>query len=141
MHDSEKYGNTVGFLMADIDRFKEINDRFGHFTGDKILSAVADLITDAVKNDDIVVRYGGDEFLIILPDSSLSECETVKQNILKKAIVFNKENNLVDFGISLSIGVSIWNRFDEKTPEEILNIADDKMYQTKRIHKDNFKDT
>jgi len=66
---ARRYQHSIGFLMIDINRSKKINDRFGHQVGDKVLQAIAALLEETVRETDIVVRYSGDEFLIVPPET------------------------------------------------------------------------
>ncbi len=78
---SERHGRPIGFLMVDVNRFKQINDEFGHVVGDKVLQEVGTLLQGAVRGEDFVVRYGGDEFLIVLPETN-GETDVVEKRIL-----------------------------------------------------------
>lgn len=77
---ARRYGHPLAFLMIDIDRFKEINDRFGHRVGDEVLRAVASLLKGDLRKADIAVRYGGDEFLVVLPEID-GEAEAVARRL------------------------------------------------------------
>jgi diguanylate cyclase (GGDEF)-like protein/PAS domain S-box-containing protein len=130
---SKRYDHPIGFLMIDIDKFKEINDRYGHQVGDKVLQEMAKLLQEQVRESDVVVRYGGDEFLLLLIETD-GETETVQERILEEVTQRNKINLIFDFPVTLSIGSAHWSPGDERTVEEILAEADDKMYVEKQRH-------
>ena len=128
---SERYAHSIGFLMIDVNRFKEINDRFGHAMGDKVLQAIATVIQDNVRDADIVVRYGGDEFLVILPETN-GQSDVVKERILAEIARRNKKNPLLDFSVTLAIGSCHWSSESDRSIEEALSEADKSMYEAKR---------
>jgi len=128
---SERYAHSVGFLMIDVNRFKEINDRFGHVMGDKVLQAVATVIQHSVRDSDIVVRYGGDEFLVILPETN-GETELVKERIRAEVAQRNKTNPLLEFPVTLAIGSVHWSPGSGRAIDEVLAEADRLMYEDKR---------
>ncbi|MFQ5341916.1 MAG: diguanylate cyclase domain-containing protein [Anaerolineae bacterium] len=130
---SRRYGHPIAFLMIDVNRFKEINDRFGHQMGDRVLQAVASLLVEEVRATDIVVRYGGDEFLIIQPETD-GETDTVKERILGRAARLNETNELVDFPLTLSVGAAFWDPQGDESLEEALGEADRRMYEDKRSY-------
>jgi len=127
----KRYGRSIAFLMIDINRFKEINDRFGHQTGDKVLQAVASLLLESVRSTDIVVRYGGDEFLIVLPETD-GKADVLKQRMMEKMARRNEINELLDFPVTLSIGSAYWSPGSTESVEEVLGRADRRMYEDKR---------
>jgi len=135
---SKRYNHCMAFLMIDVNRFKEINDRYGHQVGDEILKEVASSLRQAVRETDIVIRYGGDEFLLILPETD-GESNIVKQRIAKNTALRNKKNGRLDFPVTLSIGSAYWDPKDPKSVEEILNEADRRMYEDKKMHNDHAK--
>ncbi|MCK4410912.1 diguanylate cyclase, partial [Candidatus Bipolaricaulota bacterium] len=104
---SRRYHHPISFLMIDIDRFKEINDTFGHQMGDKVLQTVASLLHEQVRENDLVVRYGGDEFLIVLIETN-GELQMITKRIQQAVAKRNKENPLLDFPVTLSIGAAHW---------------------------------
>lgn len=128
---SKRYHHPIGFLIIDVDKFKTINDTHGHQTGDLVLKAVADILLATVRKVDLVVRYGGDEFLIVMPEIKASET-IVKDRIEKALLRWNENNELFDFPVSLSIGYTHWKPDDTLTVEQSLINADQKMYQDKR---------
>jgi diguanylate cyclase (GGDEF)-like protein/PAS domain S-box-containing protein len=128
---AERYKHPIGFLMIDVNRFKMINDTFGHRTGDRVVQAVAHVLLKAVRRADLVFRYGGDEFLVVLPETNGST-RFVKDHILAAIEQWNKTNHLLDFDVTLSIGVAHWAPGCGKTTDEALNEADAAMYREKR---------
>ena len=128
---SKRHTHPIGFLMIDVNRFKEINDRFGHQTGDKVLQSVATLLAGSVRETDLVIRYGGDEFLVVLVETG-SRAEGVRERIEDAVTRSNQERGIVPFPVTLSIGSAIWNPAEAQTLESILSEADQAMYAVKR---------
>jgi diguanylate cyclase (GGDEF)-like protein len=120
---------ALSFLMVDADRFKKINTRFGHLTGDFVLAEIAGILKASIRGSDAVVRYGGDEFLILLSDSAAAGAQIVIDRINRRLADWNEAGNLKDFPISVSIGVAEWK--DGDTLDEMLDGADRKMYEQK----------
>lgn len=121
--------NPLTFMLIDVDRFKQVNTRFGHLTGDFVLSEVATLLRSSVRGSDAVVRYGGDEFLIILADADAVGASQVVRRIRKYLVDWNGARHLDDFTLNLSIGTSEWS--DGRTLDEMLDAADRAMYAEK----------
>jgi len=128
---SKRYAHPIGFLMVDVNRFKEINDQFGHQTGDRVLQAVASLLNSALRECDLVVRYGGDEFLVVLLETN-GESSLVKDRILDAVKAREGTTELVPFPVTLSIGCAHWNPESDQTVESVLSKADARMYAAKR---------
>ncbi|MDD5264693.1 MAG: diguanylate cyclase [Candidatus Bipolaricaulis sp.] len=128
---SKRYAHPIGFLMIDVDRFKEINDRFGHQAGDRVLQAVASLLKDALRECDLVVRYGGDEFLAVLLETD-GESDLVKDRILSAVKARNGTSELIPFPVTLSIGAAYWDPESGQPVESALSEADAQMYAAKR---------
>ncbi len=117
--------------MVDIDRFKEINDRFGHQTGDRVLQQTAKLLEAQLRDVDVVIRYGGDEFLLVLPETTDGETDTVRERITRAIADQNKENKLIDFPITVSLGTACWRPEGSESMDEVLARADRRMYAEK----------
>jgi diguanylate cyclase (GGDEF)-like protein len=117
------------FLMVDADRFKQINTRFGHLTGDFVLAEIAAILKASIRGSDAAVRYGGDEFLVLLPDTTAAGALQVIRRIETRIDDWNKADNLDGFLISLSIGSVEWR--DGETLDEVLDRADRRMYDDK----------
>jgi diguanylate cyclase (GGDEF)-like protein len=120
-------------MMIDVDRLKEVNTRFGHLTGDVVLASTAALLKHSVRGSDAVFRYGGDEFLIILADTSCSDARHVVERIRTGLAEWNRAGHLERFELNVSIGVSEW--LAGKTLEGLLDSADHEMYAAKADQK------
>lgn len=128
---AQRYKHPIGVMMIDVNRFKEVNDRFGHNIGDKVLQLVGEVLSLSVRDTDYVVRYGGDEFLLLLLETN-GETQVVRDRIIKTLASRNPVNLLVDFPITLSIGIAHWLPDTDMSIEAILSQADQAMYAEKR---------
>ena len=117
------------FLMVDADNFKQINTRFGHLTGDYVLAELAGILRASIRGSDAAVRYGGDEFLVLLPDTTIAGAQNVIERIKNELNNWNNAGHLEDFEVRLSIGCAEWH--DGETLDEMLDRADRKMYEHK----------
>jgi len=138
IEEAKRSGSMLAVLFLDLDRFKHINDSRGHETGDKLLKAVAQRIRTTTRTDDIVVRMGGDEFIVIL--KSVSTAEQINETALRitealAAPVLIDGRPLVT---TASIGVSLYPR-DGSTMGELLRQSDTAMYQAKDRGRNNFQ--
>jgi len=130
---ARRYGHKIGIIIIDIDNFKKINDKFGHLMGDKTLKMVADFLKKNVRETDFVVRYGGDEFLIIqLEITSESDVAATIERIKKKLKELNESSLEFPLVLSLSLGGVCWNPREKSDIEEVFNIADKRLYKEKR---------
>jgi diguanylate cyclase (GGDEF)-like protein len=129
MSYARRSATPLTFLMIDIDRFKQINTKFGHLTGDMILADTASLLKDSVRGSDAVIRYGGDEFLIILAESDREGAQRVIDRVRGFLDEWNKVKPLRDFALQLSIGVSQWH--EGQHLDDLLDRADTAMYEVK----------
>lgn len=121
----------MAILFIDINRFKQINDQYGHDVGDEIIKTTGQKLKDSLRRSDFISRIGGDEFVIGLPD--LKNADEV-QNVIDRIVqIFNEpvKINQTDYRISISIGVSMYPEQGENL-EELIKNADDAMYQAKQ---------
>lgn len=127
--DAKRNNFNLSILFIDIDHFKKVNDTYGHSVGDDALCAVAQLIRLSCRKSDIVARYGGEEIVVILPDTASTDAIKVGNDINK--IIARQTKNILSFKITVSIGVSTFPD-DGSTLKEIIEKADKAVYQAKR---------
>ena len=123
----------LAFLYLDIDNFKEINDRYGHLTGDKVLEISAELIKNSLRKDDFVARYGGDEFLVLLNIKDPSDLKKFVDRIKENLNNYNLHSSF-PFRISFSIGYDVYDYSSGMSKDQFLNHIDALMYQNKKMN-------
>ena len=116
---------TLSIIFLDLDNFKTINDSFGHHFGDEILRQVGEILKSSVRKGDIVARYGGDEFIIVLHSKTDLEPGRVAERIKQRL-----EETFSSYNLSVSYGIAIFGK-DGSTPEELIDVADKRMYKQK----------
>jgi len=128
-----RYRNELSLVMIDIDDFKKINDIHGHDAGDMVLKELSALITSAVRTSDYLVRYGGEEFVLVLPDTTLYNAVQLAEKIRKKIEVHEIKHRDARVTITASFGVAcLENKADGKS---LLREADERLYQAKATGK------
>ena len=130
---AERDDQRVALLLLDLDRFKEINDGFGHAAGDQLLRMVAGRLDAATRSGDTVARLGGDEFVVVLPRIDKDEAETRVVAVIEKLRRALRIACVLDEGrvtVSASLGVALWPD-NGNTPDELLEYADASMYRDK----------
>lgn len=124
----KKYPLSLAYI--DIDRFKYINDVFGHKEGDMILKEVVQLFKSTIREIDIISRMGGDEFLLIFPDSSSKDVSLIRERLDKNLEKLNRSLNR-PYKISFSLGLSVYDPFNPQPVEKLIHLADQAMYKDK----------
>ncbi len=124
----------ISFIMCDLNGLKLINDSMGHEKGDELLSKTADILKKVVRDEDILARYGGDEFAILLPQTDENAAQKVVERIKKKCRKTQQDNLIV----SLGVGTATKNSQEEDI-FKVLKKADDKMYQNKLMNSESRK--
>jgi diguanylate cyclase (GGDEF)-like protein len=122
-------GRDYMMVMMDVDKFKQLNDEYGHVVGDIVLRNTAKCIKEDTRESDFVVRYGGDEFLIVLQDVTPAHVN----GILKRIESTHSYKRLLDFDITVSRGLA--KRSECESPEALIALADQRMYEDKGTHR------
>jgi len=134
---SRRYGGQISMIMVDIDNLKTINDTSGHRAGDKVIAEISKRIKSCTRQIDIAARYGGDEFAVILPNTSLTDAVVVAERIVdtvaKTPIVWKKEQ------IALSVSVGLGQYDADISPEDITSRSDQALYSAKLAGKNTVK--
>ena len=131
-------GKSGMFLLIDLDDFKKINDRYGHKMGDKALIFLSKCLKEAVSEDDVVMRFGGDEFAVFMQNIENPEDGAVYINSLIQSIHHIAIPGMKDYKLSVSIGVSILCADCEKSFEILYSESDEALYRTKHKGKDSY---
>jgi len=126
----KRYQNPFSIIMGDIDHFKNINDNYGHKIGDQVLEKVASLIKEEKREGDFAARWGGEEFLILLPETNIEEAYLTTERIRKEIRNMEYEANNERLKITLTFGITEYDL--ELSIEENINRADKALYQGKK---------
>ena len=133
-------GNALGLLIADIDYFKAYNDQNGHPAGNTALAKLAEILQDSFREDDIVCRFGGEEFAIILPNINLEQLDKAAERVRKNVeeTYFANQEKQPHNNFTISIGGSLLPN-DTKQEDELLSFADTALYYAKEKDRNNVK--
>ena len=140
---AERINEPVGVLMIDMDLFKTFNDQYGHLAGDQLLKAIADVIKTEVREDDLVGRFGGEEFVVLLPGTDADEiihtAERIRRRVASLAVTLDglKGRTTID-GITCSIGAANFPEHGTNTDQLVL-AADTATYAAKNAGRNNVK--
>lgn len=126
---AKRYQHPMSMILIDIDRFKNINDKFGHLVGDKVLATISTLIVDSLRDVDIVARYGGEEFVIAIPETDTTQAGILCERLRKAVEEYSWEHIQDNLKVTMSIGIA--NNQASETLEQQLKLADEKLYQAK----------
>ncbi len=126
LKESLESKRSLCLMMMDIDHFKRVNDKYGHLIGDRVLQAVSEMLLSNTRKEDSIGRYGGEEFIIILPDTVLETALEIAEKI--RASIFAYDYGIEDLKVSISIGVA---QYEGETSSAFINKADVLLYQAK----------
>lgn len=128
---SLRYKIPLGIAMLDLDHFKKINDAYGHLVGDKVLSEMALALHDSLREGDIAIRYGGEEFLLLLPGASEKDCNIIAERVRRiiEELVVTHISQQIKF--TVSIGITSFPHCDVSSIEDLISYADKALYTAK----------
>ena len=130
-----RYGQPLGVVMFDLDNFKAVNDANGHLAGDEVLRTVTDAAMQTLRAIDTLARYGGDEFVLVLPNTGVSDAaraaERVRERVLQ-ALASRFEAGGLESRVTLSLGAIAFEDARDLSVEEIIERADGRLYRAKR---------
>lgn len=126
---AQRHERPLACLMLDIDHFKQINDRFGHAAGDEVLRQVAKRIIAASRTSDVLGRYGGEEFALVLPEAEAQDAVTAGDKLRRVLSETPIDCHGVEVAITASVGVAVWS--EPMTPAALYAAADHALYRAK----------
>jgi two-component system cell cycle response regulator len=129
---SQRHGRPLSVLMFDIDRFKSINDSFGHLCGDFVLRELAGIVRGSVRKEDLFARYGGEEFVLVLVETGHEEAAAVAERLRESVAEHQFRFEATPVRLTISIGVSTTAGDPPVGPADLIKLADERLYQAKR---------
>jgi two-component system chemotaxis response regulator CheY len=134
---AERYGGALTVMAFDVDRFKQVNDDFGHAVGDSVLAAVAQALKRGVREVDVVGRVGGEEFVVVAPETpgreALAVAERLRRAVGERVVVTPHGNEV---RVTVSCGVATLSDVHARSPDELLGYADAALYRAKALGRD-----
>lgn len=130
--EAVRYRRPLSVVMADIDRFKQVNDRFGHRAGDEVLRAVARVLVESKRRPDIAARYGGEEFLLVLPETTVEEAAEFAERVRGRIASTRVNVAGADLVVTASFGVAGGTLSDRAWRDRLVQAADEALYDAKR---------
>lgn len=132
MDRSKRSGIPTSLVMVDLDYFKDINDTYGHETGNMVLKHVADILTSELRTTDVVCRYGGEEFAVIFPETQLNQAVKVADRV--REVIADTPINCEagEVCVTASMGASVYMKFGTLSLERFVNSVDEYLYEAKK---------
>ncbi|MDD5646024.1 MAG: GGDEF domain-containing protein, partial [Candidatus Bipolaricaulis sp.] len=132
LNRGDRYARAFSVMMIDVDGFRAVNNRFGHLRGDEVLQQVAIFLNENVRASDRVIRYGGDEFLVFMPETVEEEANLVAERLRDRILLVPRRTGIGDLDVGLSIGIYTREPGDTRSLESLLTEVDRRMYSDKR---------
>jgi diguanylate cyclase (GGDEF)-like protein len=131
---AERFGGTLALILADLDNFKQVNDRFGHQAGDEVLRSFADILRETVRDIDVAARYGGEEFAILLPQTDIGGAEALAER-LREAVESRAMAEAGDGPVTVTSSFGVASFPEASTGLGLFAAADEALYRAKRAGK------
>ncbi len=128
---SQRFGKPCSLVMLDVDNFKNVNDRFGHFLGDEVLVAVANRLQSATRIYDLAARYGGEEFALLLPDTDSAQAFIVAERIRNQIEIMFFPDELESLKLTISAGIASFPGSEVEIVDDMVSLADRALYKAK----------
>jgi two-component system cell cycle response regulator len=128
---ADRKNGDLSLIVIDIDHFKSVNDTYGHQQGDHVLQVVSNILKNELRNYDIAARFGGEEFIAVLPDVASDEAMLVAERIRLAVEEFRFDNNLSELALTISLGVADLSFSAFPTVDNFIKLADDALYRAK----------
>ncbi len=133
---SQRNAAPLALVMADLDKFKDVNDAYGHLQGDRVLAAVAEIFRNHLRPYDLAARFGGEEFCLLLPETSLEEAAKVGQRVRQAVAAQTFNGPLAPLRLTVSLGAAVFPGRGIATAEDLIRMADQALYQAKHAGRD-----
>ncbi len=130
---AERHGNDLALLLMDLDLFKKVNDVYGHLFGDTVLKGIGKIIQKCVRKTDVVSRYGGEEFAVLLPVTDIAGAQLIAENIRRTIELHSFKSGQEKVSITASIGVATLTAHKPDSPQKLLDMADTALYSSKEL--------
>ena len=127
---ARRYGEPLSVILIDIDHFKSVNDEYGHEVGDRVLKQVANRLSENLRSEDFCARWGGEEFLVCLPNVSLNGARTVAEKLRQSVQKTPGQSTAGPIRLTISLGVAGYSA--DQSLDDIVRTADTAMFQAKR---------
>lgn len=126
---SKRAESNLSFALLDVDHFKSVNDNFGHPAGDRVLKSLAQVLRTRLRKSDVIGRYGGEEFAILMPDTTQEQAEQVMNNLREQFALLRFVTEASEFGCTFSAGISTSTEYENV--ETLIQAADTALYEAK----------
>ena len=131
---ADRFGHSLALILADLDNFKQVNDRFGHQAGDEVLKAFAEILRETVRDIDVAARYGGEEFAVLLPQTDIAGAEALAER-LREAVETRPMAKVQDSPVTVTSSFGVASFPEASTAPGLFAAADEALYRAKRAGK------